>query len=498
MLETVLGSTEAAKESLIYSYGRSFNGFAAMLSGEEVDKCSDMEGVISVIPNIALKLYTTRSWDDIRLTESYVRRSSSRGGNVIIGMFDTGIWPESDSFNDEGLEPPPRKWKGKCQQAPENFTCNNKIIGTRYYNLLGIGDGSQGDTTGHGTITASIAAGREVQGASYYGLTKGVARGGAPSARLAVYKVCWPNFGCYAANILAAFDDAIADGVDIISISFGDYINQDYFKDTIGLGSFHAMRKGILTIAGAGNSGPSRALLCNSAPWMVTVAASSVDRKFISRLVLGNGEAIVYTRWRFVLYLKSFNLMNAASVMDPKKDENENEFAYGSGLINPVKAVDPGLVFNASEADYIDFLCKQGYSKTNSPRTITNDSSVCKSTNYGRAWDLNYPSFSLAIEDGHKIEGKFIRTVTNVGSPNSTYVAISNMPKYIKVDVNPSVLAFSAIGEEKSFTVKVSGPPIIQVPIISGSITWKHEKHEVRTPLVVYTVLPAALKEKIF
>ena len=104
--------------------------------------------------------------------------------------------------------------------------------------------------------------------------------------------------------------------------------------------------------------------------------------------------------------------------MDPRKNDDK-EFAYGSSHINPVKAADPGLVHETSEEEYINFLCKQGYN-TSTLRLITGDSSACNCTELGRAWDLNYPSFSLTIEDGHRIMGIFTRTVTNVGFPNST------------------------------------------------------------------------------
>lgn len=177
--------------------------------------------------------------------------------------------------------------------------------------------------------------------------------------------------------------------------------------------------------------------------------------------------------------------------MDSRKQEDA-EFAYGSGHINPRKAVIPGLVFNASESDYVNFLCKQGYN-TSMLRLITGDDSVCSSTEPGRAWDLNYPSFSLAIEDGQIVMGTFTRTVTNVGLANSTYYASYYIPSSIKVSVQPSVLSFSAIGETKSFTVKVWGPRLEQQPIISGAILWKDGFHVVRSPLVVYTVLPSTL-----
>lgn len=184
-------------------------------------------------------------------------------------------------------------------------------------------------------------------------------------------------------------------------------------------------------------------------------------------------------------------------MMDSRKQE-DLEFAYGSGQINPVAAVNPGLVFNASETDYIDFLCKQGYNST-TLQILSGDNSVCNSTTLGRGWDLNYPSFSLYVLDGDFIQGVFTRTVTNVGSPNSTYKATVfapggsfYSPSYINVTVEPSVLSFAAVGETKSFTVTVTGPQITQQPIMSGAIYWYDGTYMVRTPLVVYNYIPGA------
>lgn len=131
----------------------------------------------------------------------------------------------------------------------------------------------------------------ELTGTSFYGLAEGVARGGVPNARIAVYKVCW-GLGCETADILKGFDDAIADGVDILSVSLGSFRPFNFFEDPIAIGSFHAMKKGILTSNSAGNSGPDPVSVSNFAPWTLTVAASTIDRKFVTNLVLGNGQIL--------------------------------------------------------------------------------------------------------------------------------------------------------------------------------------------------------------
>ncbi|KAK4579211.1 hypothetical protein RGQ29_029045 [Quercus rubra] len=288
MLQDVIGS-HIGPESILYSYKRSFHGFAVELTEQEAQKMAGMDGVVSVFPNQKKELHTTRSWDFLGLPKQVDRPTTE--SDVIIGVFDTGIWPESDSFNDKGFDPPPSKWKGKCQ-ASTNFTCNNKIIGAKYYHSARHFQKedfqSPRDSDGHGTHVASIAAGNLVSKASVQGLGLGTARGGLPSARIAVYKVCW-YFSCDDADILAAFDDAIADGVDIISISIGGS-SDNYFMDTTAIGAFHAMRNGILTSTSAGNQGPYLATLSSFAPWSLSVAASTIDRKFYTKVRLGNNK----------------------------------------------------------------------------------------------------------------------------------------------------------------------------------------------------------------
>ncbi|KAF0908847.1 hypothetical protein E2562_028731 [Oryza meyeriana var. granulata] len=144
----------------------------------------------------------------------------------------------------------------------------SKIIGARVYDIRSSGGAgvSPVDVGGHGSHTASTVAGRAVGNVSLSGLAGGTARGAVPGARLAVYKVCHRG-GCDEANILAA--------------------------DAAAIGSFHAMKRGVVTSTAAGNSGPSAGRVTNVAPWLLSVAASSIDRRFVDKIVLGNGKTIV-------------------------------------------------------------------------------------------------------------------------------------------------------------------------------------------------------------
>ncbi|KAG7534794.1 Peptidase S8/S53 domain superfamily [Arabidopsis thaliana x Arabidopsis arenosa] len=282
---------EVARESsiegrLVRSYKRSFNGFAARLTESERTLIADMEGVVSVFPNKKLKLQTTASWDFMGLKEGKgTKRNPSMESDTIIGVFDGGIWPESESFSDKGFGPPPKKWKGICAGG-KNFTCNNKLIGARHYS-----PGDARDSSGHGTHTASIAAGNAVANTSFFGIGNGTVRGAVPASRIAAYRVCAGE--CRDDAILSAFDDAIADGVDIITISIGDISVYPFEKDPIAIGAFHAMSKGILTVNAAGNTGPDTASITSLAPWMLTVAASTANREFVSKVVLGDGKTLV-------------------------------------------------------------------------------------------------------------------------------------------------------------------------------------------------------------
>ncbi|XWS12444.1 hypothetical protein CRYUN_Cryun37aG0089400 [Craigia yunnanensis] len=329
-LQSVKESEEGAKSSILYSYKHSINGFAAKLTPDEASKLSGMEEVVSVFPSHPGKysVQTTRSWEFVGLDErkgqsswnkfkmggDYLLSKANYGKHVIIGVMDSGVWPESPSFSDEGMDPIPKSWKGICQEgvAFNSSHCNKKIIGARYYvkgfeSQFGPVNATEDylsprDMDGHGTHTASTAAGRQVSDvAALGGFAKGTASGGAPLARLAIYKACWaiPNQSkadgntCLAEDMLAAMDDAIADGVDILSVSIGTREPLPYHHDIIGLGALHAAKRNILVVCSAGNTGPAPGTLSNPAPWVITIGASSLDRAFSAPVILGNGLKII-------------------------------------------------------------------------------------------------------------------------------------------------------------------------------------------------------------
>ncbi|XP_038678469.1 subtilisin-like protease SBT5.3 [Tripterygium wilfordii] len=285
LLGSLMGSTEKAKNAIFIQYTLNINGFGAMLEEEEAAEIAKHPDVVSVFLNKKNYLFTTKSWDFLGLEngkiipDGSIWKKARFGEDTIIGNIDTGVWPESKSFSDEGYGPVPSRWKGQCQEdKTENpVRCNRKLIGTRVFNKLGEADSSARDQSGHGTHTLSTAAGNFVPGLHVYNQPNGTAKGGSPRARVVAYKAC-DSQGCNDVDILAAFDAAISDGADVLSVSLGRAEPVSFFEEGISIGALHAVAKGMVVVASAGNNGLEEGKVGNASPWIFTVAASTIDR----------------------------------------------------------------------------------------------------------------------------------------------------------------------------------------------------------------------------
>ncbi|CAJ2663869.1 unnamed protein product [Trifolium pratense] len=296
---------KSTSSKIIYTYNNVMNGFSANLSPKEHEALKISPGYISSIPDLSLKLDTTHSPKFLGLNPyKGAWPASNFGKDVLVGVVDSGVWPESESFNDKGMTKIPSKWKGQlCQFENTNNSslCNKKLIGARYFNKGFLAKYSNitrtivnttRDTFGHGTHTSSIAAGSRVNGASFFGLGNGTATGIASLSRVAIYKAVWGTSEVmFVSDIIAAIEAAISDGVDVLSMSFS-YDNVPLYKDGIAIATFAAMKKGIFVSASAGNDGPSFNTMSNGIPWVTTVAASTLDREFHGNLTLGNGVSV--------------------------------------------------------------------------------------------------------------------------------------------------------------------------------------------------------------
>ncbi|KAK4835640.1 hypothetical protein QYF36_012394 [Acer negundo] len=691
LLSSIIPSEESERINLIHHYSHAFKGFSAMLTEKEASALSEDGEVVSVFPDPILKLHTTRSWDFLepppRTTASSTTTHHLPTEDVIIGIIDTGIWPESQSFKDTGFGEIPSRWKGVCMESQDfkKSNCNRKLIGARYYHITSTassnssktttGGGSPRDPIGHGTHVAAIAAGAHVKNVSYYGLARGTARGGSPSSRIASYKACSED-GCSGSTILKAIEDAIKDGVDMISISIGmsAIFQEDFLSDPIAIGAFHADQMGVMVVCSAGNDGPDPSTVVNTAPWVFTVAASTIDREFKSTVLLGNGKSfqgsgihlsnlsnsrtyplafgidvaarftplsearscypgsldpekvkgkiivcidddptvprrirklvvedakakglilvngdekgvpfdsgiLAFAQVDNIVASQIINYINSTknptatilptvdvvkykpapviayfssrgpgqltenilkpditapgvailAAVVPNRDRTvvligqkpaeyamrsgtsmacphvtataydnlgkpmtnntgnyANPHEMGVGEISPLKALNPGLVFEKTTKDYFKFLCYYGYSEK-TIRSMTNKNFNCPNiSNDKLISNINYPSISISNLDRHRRGVRSIRrTVTNVGSPNATYIARVHAPSGLLVKVIPEKIAFSETIKRVSFKVAFYSKQKASSGYKFGSITWLDGLHSVRMVFAV-------------
>ncbi|CAM0145381.1 unnamed protein product [Urochloa decumbens] len=296
MVTSLSPATDSSR--VLYVYDTAMHGFAAELTDDEARRLSSTPGVAGVHKDRVVHLHTTRSPGFLGLDKDFgIWPDTDFGDGVIIGFVDSGIWPESASFDDAGLGPVRPSWKGRCDDG-ERFNasmCNNKLVGARFFtartSLVRDDFLSPRDKAGHGTHVASTAAGAEVPGAGIFGFARGVARGVAPKARVAMYKACVLHT-CSSAGIVAAIDTAVKDGVDVLSLSVGGLHDPDFYRDPMSVALFGAVRAGVFVACSAGNFGPREATLSNVAPWITTVGAATVDRVFPVSVTLGDGQVL--------------------------------------------------------------------------------------------------------------------------------------------------------------------------------------------------------------
>ncbi|KAJ1690171.1 hypothetical protein LUZ63_014326 [Rhynchospora breviuscula] len=700
---------------ILYSYNTVVHGFSTRLTEEEAEALVEQHGVLSVNPEVRYELHTTRTPEFLHLDKTDgMETQSGTGTDVVVGVLDTGVWPERKSYDDSGFGPVPANWKGTCQTGKDfnSSSCNRKLIGAQFFSKgyeasMGPIDEtkesrSPRDNDGHGTHTSSTAAGSPVSDANLLGYASGTARGMAAKARVAAYKVCWAG-GCFSSDILAGMEAAVSDGCHVLSLSLGGG-SADYYRDSVAIGAFSAMEKGVLVSCSAGNAGPSPSTLSNVAPWITTVGAGTLDRDFPAYVVLGNGKnysgvslysgkplpnsplPLIYAgnatnsssgslcmtntlipekvAGKIVLcdrginarvqkgyvvsgaggagmvlantaangeelvadahlipatgvgekagnaiksYLTSdpnptatiqfggtqvnirpspvvaafssrgpntitpeilkpdmiapgvnilaawtgavgptglsvdqrrveFNIISGTSmscphvsglaaliksihpdwspaavrsalmttayssysngdgILDTATGAAATPFDIGAGHVDPPNAVDPGLVYDLTSEDYLDFLCALNYTSYQIAAVAKRSNYTCDSTKSYSVSNLNYPSFSVAFATANgdatgsaTTTVKHVRTVTNVGAAG-VYKATASAKVdggAVSIAVDPSELSFSKSGEKKSYTVSFTAPSLPSGSTGFGQLVWSDGKHIVASPIAL-------------
>jgi subtilisin family serine protease len=287
---------------VVHQYQAVLNGMSLILPENKISTLAKIPGVKAVYEDQLLHLDTDNSPGFIGAHTIWNRLGGqeSAGEGVIVGVLDTGVWPEHPSFSD----PDPA---GKAYAAPGGparqcefsgganpgpaFACNNKLIGAdrfmaTYDALVGLTPSeytSARDDNGHGTHTSSTAAGDADVSASIFGRAFGIVSGIAPRSYVMMYKVCG-NSGCFGSDSVAAINRAILDGVNVINFSISG--GNDPYSDAVSIAFLDAYNAGVFVAASAGNSGPTANTVSHREPWTTTVAASSQNRQFQNTLLL--------------------------------------------------------------------------------------------------------------------------------------------------------------------------------------------------------------------
>lgn len=443
----VLASVGVPADRTRVTLETAFNGFAADLTGPQAARLRATRGVRAVYESRTVHAATSHTPDYLGLTgkggawQQQFGGDSRAGEGVIVGVIDSGYWPESASF---AALPTPRpdqaiidaKWKGTCDVGVEApVTCNNKVIGARWYNDSGIADAfpddyaSPRDRNGHGTHTASTAAGNHGVRATQGGRDLGTISGMAPAARLAIYKALYDNGAGSASgtdiDIVHAIDDAVADGVDVINYSIGDDSEQ---FGAVDAAFFNAAAAGVFVAAAAGNSGPYPNTVDNSTPWVTTVAASTTDRQNNRTLTLGDGTRITGAGLGDTGVGPARLVFARDSALDP-------DGTYGAGLCAD-DTLDPAKVKGAI------VLCLRG----EIPRT-DKSIEVARAGGIGMVLyndELNSLNADVQTVPTVHINEVDLATVTAYVAKGNATASIS--PAKLEIVEAPSVAAFSSAG----------------------------------------------------
>lgn len=287
------------RKSFRFVYG----GLAVRLPANRIGDLLSVDGVVAVQEDALEQPLTDATPEFIGATQAWgsLGGSSRAGEGVIVGVLDTGVWPEHPSYQDPGISHPGGSYgcqfgDGSDPALGPSFTCNDKLIGAyafldTYMTFIGALPGewcnnktkqcSARDADGHGTHTSSTAAGSPVSSAPIFGIERGPISGIAPGAHVIMYRVCLDE-GCFQSDSVDAVEQAIVDGADVLNFSISGGSNA--FADPVELAFLDAYAAGILVNASAGNSGPGAATANHAGPWTNTVGASTSDRHFLTTL----------------------------------------------------------------------------------------------------------------------------------------------------------------------------------------------------------------------
>ncbi|TVU30822.1 hypothetical protein EJB05_22466, partial [Eragrostis curvula] len=636
--------------SVHYAYAHAATGFAARLTRRQAKHLASLPSVLAVLTDTVQHPRTTRTPKFLGLSTLFgLLPAADRGSDVVIGVIDTGVYPKDRVLRGAPVAAAPAQPGNEEREGrPINETEESK---------------SPLDVEGHGTHVASTAAGSAVADASFFNYGKGRAVGMAPGARIAAYKVCWKGRGCADSDILAAFDEAIADGVDVISLSLGPdgATAPKVLQDIKAIAAFNACSKGHCPSVVLGNgdtitgvslyageplgatkiplvySGDVGSAPCVDGMLNASLVAGKIvlcDPRNFTRghlrqgeavrlaggagVILGvfkeDGEQIIpspqllpaatlmlsdltkvwnYTRthpspvativfhgtvtggipssprmgsfssrgpnirapeilkpdvtapgidilaawtgedspmgfgddprrvqfniaygtsmstphvsgiaallrqaqpqWspaaiKSALMTTAYNLDSAGDIIkDMSTGQPSTPFVRGAGHVDPNRALDPGLVYDADGDDYVSFLCALGYSAKRIALFTRDDSETNCSTRIDSVGDFNYPAFAVEFDSDMENVTQH-RVMSNVGRNfMATYNVSVTSPPGVHVTVKPTMLRFSRMRHKQKYEVTFAplGAAKVTEEYTFGSIVWSDGTHTVTSPIAI-------------
>ena len=376
--EYLVGQHNAAIQKVggatkVYDFTYSYNGFAAKLTDAQKAALEKLSSVLAVSEEEMVTADTSSTPAFLGLTApgglwsqlggpTGDKQGAGAGENVVIGVVDSGIWPESKSFSDRDAKgklvyQQIPGWHGKCTPG-ESFNasmCNQKLIGGQHFNASWGGDAgvealrpwefmSVRDYNGHGTHTAGTAGGNYGVAATGPAAVFGSVSGMAPRARIASYKALWSTQDAatasgFTGDLVAAIDQAVADGVDVINYSISG--SSTNFADPVMISFLFAADAGVFVAASAGNSGPTTSTVAHPSPWMTTVAAGTHNRDGRGSVTLGNG--VSYTGASVATKIGPAPLIDSTAAGLAGADPVKVELCYaaadnaGTAVLDPAK-----------------------------------------------------------------------------------------------------------------------------------------------------------------
>ncbi|GGS30202.1 S8 family peptidase [Actinokineospora fastidiosa] len=518
----VLDTVDGAEK--VYDYNYTNAGFAARMSPQQAAKLAATPGVKLVVPDGKSKLDTVSTPDFLGLTGrrgawNRLGGDERAGDGVIIGVIDSGFVPENPSFgairtsraSDRAIA---ARWKGVCDPGVEEpkVTCNNKVIGARYFNQ-GVGDlpipgeyTSPRDHGGHGSHTASTAAGKFGVPVSIEGNDLGTASGVAPAARLAIYKTCWiitedGDDTCINSDSVKAIDTAIADGVDVLNYSIS---GASAYGDLVTLAFYRAAKAGVFVAASAGNDGPTARTVSKNMPWMTSVAAGTHPRQYEAAVTTGDGKS--YTGAGAGKAVPSAPLLLSTAAGLPGADADQVRLCY-EGTLDPAKVAgkvvlcDRGVIDRVAKSRAVKQAGGVGVVLANvSPGSLNADFHVLPTVHVDEVAGAAIKAYAAgaaptaALAAGARVEGARAPAIAGFSSRGPAVTAGGD---FLKPDIlGPGVDVLAAVTPERhgGRNWDLMSGTSMSSPHIAGLAALLIQRHPDWSPMAVKSALMTSAK----